>query len=180
MTERWKQVRVTGLVAAGALAAAVMACSPLAAGAGSQAGMQEAGTEAASIAPAVAVHPVSGLRIIPVTVKTAKHTYTFRAELALTSEQQARGLMFRTQMGPDEGMLFPRNPPGVASFWMRNTLIPLDIIYVGTDGRILNIARAIPHDETPIPSAGIAAGVLELNGGRAAQLGIRPGDLVSW
>lgn len=180
MTKRWKRVRVAGLVAVGTLASAVMACSALTAGARSQAATQDAGPQAKAVGQVASVHPVSGLRVIPVTVKTAKRTYTFRAELALTREQQARGLMFRTQMGADEGMLFPRNPPGVASFWMRNTLIPLDIIYVGTDGRILNITQAIPRDETPLPSAGIAAGVLELNGGRAAQLGIRPGDLVSW
>lgn len=176
MTKRWKRVRVAGLIAAGALAGAIMACSPLAAGAGSQA----AGKNRATAEQGVAVHAVSGLRIIPVTVKTAKHTYTFRAELAQTAAEQARGLMFRKSMGADEGMLFPRATPGVASFWMRNTLIPLDIIYVGTDGRILNIARAIPLDETPLPSAGIATAVLELNGGRTAELGIRPGDLVRW
>lgn len=132
-------------------------------------------------APArAAVHPQSGLPVIPLTVTHAGQRHAFRVELARTEMEQARGLMFRTQMGPDEGMIFPMNPPRVANFWMHNTVIPLDIVFVGTDGRILNIANGIPYDETALPSLGPVKGVLELNGGRAAQLGIGPGDFVSW
>lgn len=133
-------------------------------------------------APAArAVHPVSGLEVVPLTVTHGKKHFTFRVEVARTSSEQARGLMFRERMGPNEGMIFPMRPPRYASFWMRNTLIPLDIVFIGQDGRILNIAaQAVPHDESPIPSYGIAAAVLELNGGRAAQLGIVPGDKVEW
>ena len=97
------------------------------------------------------------------------------------AQQQARGLMFRTAMGADEGMLFPMDPPRGASFWMRNTVIPLDLIFVGVDGRISNIAaNAVPYDESPLRSVGLVIAVLELNGGRAAQLGLKPGDKVSW
>lgn len=127
-----------------------------------------------------AVHPVSGLSVIPLTVTHAGKTHSFRVEVAASTEEQARGLMFRTEMGADEGMIFPMNPPRTASFWMKNTVIPLDIIYVGTDGRILNIAAAQPYDETPLPSAGVVKGVLELNAGRSKELGIGVGDLVSW
>ena len=89
--------------------------------------------------------------------------------------------MFRTAMGADEGMIFPMSPPRQAAFWMRNTVIPLDIIFIGSDRRILNIAaNAVPYSEEPLPSVGAAAGVLELNGGRAAQLGISAGDRVEW
>ena len=89
--------------------------------------------------------------------------------------------MFRTAMGADEGMIFPMDPPRGASFWMRNTVLPLDIVFIGTDGRISNIAaNAVPYDQTPLSSVGLVKGVLELNGGRAAELGIVPGDKVEW
>jgi uncharacterized membrane protein (UPF0127 family) len=95
--------------------------------------------------------------------------------------EQAKGLMFRTQMGAGEGMIFPMVPPRLASFWMKNTVIPLDIIFIGADRRILNVAaNAVPYSETPIPSWGKAGAVLELNGGRAAALGIVAGDRVDW
>ena len=136
----------------------------------------------ATAAPAPSAHPESGLPVIPLTVTTAGgKTHTFRVEVASTPAQQEKGLMFRTALGPDEGMIFPENPPRRAAFWMRNTVIPLDIIYIGTDGRVLNIyANTVPYDETPLPSAGVASGVLELAGGRAAELGIAAGDRVKW
>jgi uncharacterized membrane protein (UPF0127 family) len=130
---------------------------------------------------AAQVHPVSGLMIIPLTVTHGASRHSFRVELAASSAEQAKGLMFRTAMGADEGMIFPMNPPRMASFWMKNTVISLDLIFVGTDGRITNIAaNAIPYDETPLYSAGLVKGVLELNAGRAAQLGIVAGDVVEW
>jgi hypothetical protein len=89
--------------------------------------------------------------------------------------------MFRRSMGANEGMLFPMVPPRGASFWMRNTVIPLDLIFVGPDGLISNIAAdAIPYDETPLVSVGPVKAVLELNGGRAKALGIAAGDRVEW
>lgn len=142
-------------------------------------GVLEGGSGAAAAKSAVpAVHPVSGLPVIDLTVTRAGKPHRFRVEVARTSAEQAKGLMFRTEMGADEGMLFPHDPPRPASFWMKNTVIPLDIIYIGTDGRILNIVNAVPYDLTPLPSDGVSSGVLELNGGRAAELGIKPGDKV--
>ena len=126
-------------------------------------------------------HPISNLPVIPLKVTGAKGAHAFDVELARSFAEQEKGLMFRTYLGADEGMLFLREPPDHASFWMRNTVIPLDIIFIGRDHRILNIAaNAVPYDETPLPAAGIAAAVLELNGGRAAQLGIVAGDKVDW
>ena len=150
---------------------ALAACSP---------GASQESTGAASSQEARSVHPVSGLSVIDLTVAGDSGSHKFRVEVAASDAEQARGLMFRTQMGPDEGMLFPKDPPERAAFWMKNTVIPLDIIFVGRDGRILNIENAVPYDETPVPAAGLAAAVLELNGGRAAELGIVPGDKVSW
>ena len=151
------------------LALVLAACSPAATGAAQSA---QAATE---------VHPVSGLEVIPLTVIRGDKRLSFKVEVAKGPLEQARGLMFRTEMGADEGMLFPMSPPRMASFWMRNTVISLDLIFVGPDGRILNIAaNAVPYDENRLLSAGPVKAVLELNGGRAAQLGIVPGDKVEW
>ena len=112
---------------------------------------------------------------------TAGTVHRFSVELADDPDERARGLMFRTAMGPDEGMIFPMNPPRTASFWMRNTVISLDLIFVAPDGRISNIAaNAVPYDERPLLSIGPVKAVLEIPGGRAAQLGIAPGDKVAW
>ena len=154
----------------GIVAAALVACSP---------GAGDATPQSTQSAPAV--HPVSGLSVVPLTVTSGSRVHQFRVELARTPQEQAKGLMFRTQMGPDEGMIFPFDPPRGASFWMRNTVIPLDLIFVAPDGRISNIAaNAVPYDETPLLSVGKVKGVLEIPGGRAAELGIAPGDKVAW
>jgi len=126
---------------------------------------------------AVAATPSSKLDTVE--ILTSRGRVRFTVELAVTKAEQARGLMFRKSLAPDRGMLFPYDPPQRAAFWMKNTLIPLDIVYIAPDGRVLSIARnAVPHDETPLPSGGIIRGVLEIPGGRAAQLGILPGDRV--
>lgn len=145
------------------------------------AGCSQGGQEAVAKPSAVAVHPVSGLPVVPLTIRSGDKIHAFRVEVASTEAEQAKGLMFRTSMGADEGMIFPEDPPRRSAFWMRNTVIPLDIIFIGTDRKVLNIAaNAVPYDETPLPAAGMASGVLELNGGRAAELGIKPGDKVEW
>lgn len=127
------------------------------------------------------VHPVSGLEVIPLTISQDGKEHRFRVEVARTDAEQAQGLMFRTEMGSDEGMLFPSERPQARSFWMKNTVIPLDLIFIGPDGRIINIAaNAVPYSLEPIRSAGPAIAVLELNGGRAGELGIEPGARVTW
>jgi hypothetical protein len=115
----------------------------------------------------------------PLAVVSAGKTLRFMVEFADTEQTREYGLMCRKSLAPDRGMLFDFKQPQAAAFWMRNTLIPLDIIYIRPDGVILSIARnARPLDESPIPSGGVIRGVLELAGGRAAQLGILPGDRV--
>ncbi len=126
-------------------------------------------------------HPVSGLAVIPLTVSGDGQRHVFRVEVADTGESQARGLMFRTELGPDEGMIFPYEGTTAQSFWMKNTPLPLDIAFIGLDHRISNIAAmATPYSLEPIYSVGPVLGVLELRGGRTAELGIEPGDVVEW
>ena len=153
--------------------AALAACSPQAA---------EADRPASTTLSNPSTHPVSGLQVIPVTITTAAGARVIRAEVASSPQEQARGLMFRTAMGADEGMLFPyENDPHILGFWMRNTVLPLDIIFIAPDRRVLNIAaNAEPYSEANLSSTGVAAAVLELNGGRAAALGIAPGDQLAW
>ena len=105
--------------------------------------------------------------------------HRFKVEVVDNDETRELGLMFRMSLAPNAGMLFDFKAPQDVSFWMKNTYIPLDIIFIGADGHILNIARqATPFSEANLPSAGPALGVLEIKGGRAAELGIEPGDLV--
>ena len=88
--------------------------------------------------------------------------------------------MFVRSLAPDRGMIFPYDPPQSVSFWMRNTVIPLDMVFIRADGTIARIATAKALDETPVPSGEPIAAVLEIAAGRAAQLGIAPGDTVTW
>lgn len=143
-------------------------------------------SQAAQSSPAPAaqgsVHPVSGLEVIPLTVTTpGGKVHAFRVEVARTPQEQARGLMFRTEMGADEGMLFPYDQPRVLSFWMKNTVLSLDIVFIGPDRRVINIAdHAVPYSEASLISDAPAIAVLELNAGRAGELGIVAGSKVDW
>ena len=105
--------------------------------------------------------------------------HTFSVELAVTRPQQARGLMFRRELAPDAGMLFLHKPARVTSMWMRNTLIPLDMLFIDQEGRIDKIVqRTEPHSLRSISSDRPVAAVLELDGGSTSRLGIAPGDRV--
>jgi uncharacterized membrane protein (UPF0127 family) len=105
--------------------------------------------------------------------------HSFEVEIADTPKTREIGLMYREKMDPDHGMLFEMDNNGVVMFWMKNTLIPLDMLFVGADGTIRVVhANAIPQDLTAISSAVPVTGVIELIGGRAQALGIKPGDKV--
>ena len=119
------------------------------------------------------------LKIEPLDIATAKGVYHFKVEVADTNATRERGLMFRKSLAGDRGMLFDFKTPQSVAFWMKNTLIPLDMVFIGADGRIVSIARnAQPMDEAAIPSGGDVRGVLELRGGRAGEIDAEPGDKV--
>lgn len=119
--------------------------------------------------------------LVPVTIEGAAGSHVYQVEVARTVAEQARGLMFRTSLAPDRGMLFPFSPARRASFWMKNTLIPLDIVFIRPDGRIARIAaQATPLSLEPIDSGTAVAAVLEIAGGGAAAAGLRAGDRVWW
>jgi uncharacterized membrane protein (UPF0127 family) len=116
----------------------------------------------------------------PLEIATSKGAARFMVEFADTDRTREYGLMCRRALAADRGMLFDfKTPVDGAAFWMRNTLIPLDIIYIKPDGTVLSIARNVPAlDESPVPAGGRIRAVLELASGRAAQLGILPGDRI--
>lgn len=112
-------------------------------------------------------------------IETGEASHAFTVELALTPEQQQRGLMWREALAPDSGMLFHYAPARPTSMWMENTRIALDILYIGADGQVVKlIANAQPESHRSLNSDFPVAGVLELAGGRALELGIRPGATV--
>ena len=149
---------------AATLALGLLACNP------------QAGT-----GPEESAHPGSGMEIIPVVIATQNGSHTIRAELADTPERQARGLEGRGQLRPDEAMLFPNDEPTAQVFWTKDTQFPVDIVFIGLDGRVSNVvAMAEPDSDKQLFSVGSTSGALEMRGGRAAQLGIETGDEVTW
>lgn len=123
----------------------------------------------------------SGLRLVPLTIAQGSQTHRFMVEVAATPSEQQRGLMMRTSLAPDRGMIFPFDPPKFASFWMKDTLIPLDLFFIRTDGTIDRIAEnTVPESLEPVVSGGEVAAVLELAGGTAARLGIDESATVRW
>ena len=123
----------------------------------------------------------AGLEQVALTILSAGKTHRFTVEVAASPEQQKTGMMNRNSLAPDRGMIFPYDPPQPVAFWMKNTLIPLDMIFIAPGGKILRIeASAVPLSLDPVPSGGPIEAVLELAGGRAAELGIKPGDQADW
>ena len=113
------------------------------------------------------------------TIESRSGAHRFTIEVAVTPEQRGQGLMFRERLPAEAGMLFIYPTEQMISMWMKNTLIPLDMLFIADDGRIVHIAeRAIPGSTATISSGQPARAVLELNGGTAARLNIAPGDRV--
>ncbi len=130
----------TGMIALG-LAIGLAACT-----------QAEAPASTAVAETAAAVHPESGLPIVPLTITSGGKNIDFRVEYTTTPQAEMKGLMFRTELGPNEGMLFPNKimnpgaPPAPRSFYMKNTVIPLDLIFIAPDSAIESIAaNAVPY-----------------------------------
>jgi hypothetical protein len=130
-------------------------------------------------AAATLVTPALADPLEDLTISTQTGDHAFSVEIAATPETRERGLMDRRFMPMDRGMLFEFERDGSVAFWMKNTDIPLDMVFIARNGRVTRIFdRAEPFSETPIPSGGPCAAVLELNGGVAAQIGLKTGDVV--
>lgn len=113
------------------------------------------------------------------TVVTAKGEHVFQVEVADTNETRAQGLMFRTEMAPDAGMLFDFKAEQPVYFWMKNTYLPLDMIFIRANGTVARIeANTVPLSERSVPSGSPVRYVLEINAGRSAAIGLKPGDVV--
>lgn len=113
-------------------------------------------------------------------IVTKNGVHVFSVELAANDADRAKGLMFRKELPEGQGMLFDFKQEQEISMWMRNTYIPLDMLFINADGRIRRIAEnTVPFSERTIPSGGPVRGVLEVIGGTAKKLGIAPGDRVA-
>ena len=115
----------------------------------------------------------------PLEIRTASGTHRFTVELARTAAQQMQGLMFRRKLDANAGMLFIYQQPETARYWMKNTYIPLDMLFIASDGTVVRIAAdAVPQSLAIISSGGPVRAVLEIKGGEAARQGITPGAKV--
>jgi len=121
-----------------------------------------------------------GLREVPLVIRSGGKAHRFTVEVAASPAEQQTGMMFRTSLAPDRGMLFPYAPPQPVGFWMRNTLIPLDMVFIRADGTIARIATAVPHSLEQVWSYEPVVAVLEIAGSRSAELGISEGDRVDY
>src|SRR6202012_5426590 len=119
--------------------------------------------------------------IQPLEIVTKTGVHVFSVEMATTEQEKETGLMYRKELADGKGMLFDFSPEQQGSMWMKNTFIPLDMIFIRADGRILRIAENTePQSTRIIPSGGLAKGVLEVIAGTAKKYGIEPGDRVGY
>ena len=137
------------------------------------------------IIPSLGAIPVNAQRNLvafskaPILIESGGKAHKFTVELALSQRQQLQGLMLRRQMAPDAGMLFVYRREEPNAMWMKNTFLPLDMLFIGRDGVVKKIVeRTVPLSEETITSGGPVVAVLELNAGTASRLGLKPGDKV--
>ena len=123
---------------------------------------------------------VAAVELQPLEIASRNGVHVFAVELALTPPEQERGLMFRRELPEGQGMLFDFGREQPTSFWMKNTYVPLDMIFIRADGTIRRIAEnTVPLSEALVPSGGPVRAVLEVVAGTARKLGIAVGDRVS-
>ncbi len=134
----------------------------------------------ADSAPAPAAEPPAlEFRATPLVIETASGAHRLTVEVAETPEQRERGLMFRETMAADAGMIFDYHQDVRISMWMKNTILPLDMVFIRADGSVYGIAiGAVPHSLDLISSGEPVRAVLELNAGTVERLGIKPNDSV--
>lgn len=143
-------------------------------------GCRQAGAPAANEA-AAQTDDAGEAGLVPLVIRDASgNTHDFKVELAIDAQSQERGLMGRTALADDRGMLFPFPYPRTASFWMKDTPLPLDLLFIRTDGTIAAILQGQPNDLHPLTAGEPVAAVLEIARGRAAALGVATGDIVQW
>ena len=129
---------------------------------------------------AVAASSARAASVQPLEIVTKNGVQVFSVEMATTEQEKETGLMYRKELPDGRGMLFDFSPEQQISMWMKNTYIPLDMIFIRADGRILRIAENTePQSTRIIPSGGLAKGVLEVIAGTAKKYGIQPGDRVA-
>jgi uncharacterized membrane protein (UPF0127 family) len=133
----------------------------------------------AVLALANLLHPAYAMRRENLKLLTAHGTHVIDVEIADTPQEKAQGLMFRTHLDDNRGMLFAYDTPQEITMWMRNTYIPLDMVFIRADGTVHRIeALTEPLSEDIIASRGDVTACLELAGGAAERLGLKPGDRV--
>jgi uncharacterized protein len=126
-----------------------------------------------------AQEPLDRLPSADLSVESGGHSHPFKVWIAATEPRRNQGLMYVKSLPATRGMLFLFDAPQVASFWMKNTLIPLDLLFIAPDGRVIRIAEnAVPLSEATIESMGVVSGVLEVAGGTSRRLGFKAGDRV--
>jgi uncharacterized membrane protein (UPF0127 family) len=114
-----------------------------------------------------------------IVLRTETGDHSFKIEVAATDQQRALGLMFRRSLAANAGMLFLYDRPQPAAMWMKNTAIPLDMVFISANGRVHRIeSRTEPFSTQLIESEGEVAAVLELNAGQAEKIGLKRGDAV--
>ena len=135
---------------------------------------------AAVVLYAILGHGARAASVQTLEIATKSGVQVFSVEMATTEQEKETGLMYRKELADGKGMLFDFSPAQEVSMWMKNTYIPLDMIFIRADGRVLRIAENTePLSTKIIPSRGLAKGVLEVIGGTAKKYGIEPGDRVA-